>query len=94
MIAADFEKQHNDKKIYCRKLGHEVTFGYCRNESIHEPCSRIVRCWIEQIDIIGYLEQKYGAGFVDEFINRGTKDKITSIVEILEKAKKQTQKDS
>ena len=94
MNTFDFENQHDNDKIYCRKLGHDVNFGYCRKESITDPCSRIVRCWIEQMDITNYLEQKYGAAFVDDFTGRESKDKITSIIEILEKEKKRTQKEN
>ena len=94
MDSANFEKQHDEEQIYCRRLGRGGTFGYCRRESVTDPCSRIVQCWIERIDILGYLEQKHGAGFVDEFLNRGTKDKITSIIEIVEKAKKRVESEN
>ena len=88
MNPSEFEKHNDEKKIYCRKLGHDITFGYCRKEGITEPCYRIVRCWIEHIDIEGYLTDKFGDTFLDKFAGRESKDKITSIVEILEKAKK------
>lgn len=88
MNSSDFEKENDNKKIYCRKLGHEVVFGYCRKESITEPCYRIIRCWTEYIDILNYLKEKFGDTFVEEFSSRESTDKITSIIEILEKTKK------
>ena len=91
MDYGDFEKKQDAVEIYCRKLGHNVLFEYCKKESISEPCARVVNCWIAKCNILEYLESKYGAGFVEEFTNRQAKDKMTSIMEIIERAKKRAE---
>jgi len=33
------------KEIYCRKLGHYLTFNYCSREQGDLPCREILDCW-------------------------------------------------
>jgi hypothetical protein len=40
----------------CRRLGHEVTFGYCRQETGGKPCRLILDCWWERFDVRGFLQ--------------------------------------
>jgi hypothetical protein len=40
----------------CRRLGHEVTFGYCRQETGGHPCRLILDCWWEQFDVRAFLQ--------------------------------------
>ena len=48
--------QHDqDVLLRCRRLGHEVPFGYCRRENRGEPCRLVLDCWWEQFDVRGFL---------------------------------------
>ena len=40
----------------CRRLGHEVIFGYCRQETGGKPCRLILDCWWEQFDVRSFLQ--------------------------------------
>ncbi len=40
----------------CRRLGHEITFAYCRRENFGQPCRLILDCWWEQFDVRGFLQ--------------------------------------
>ena len=40
----------------CRRLGHEVAFGYCRQETGGKPCRLILDCWWEQFDVRSFLQ--------------------------------------
>jgi hypothetical protein len=39
----------------CRRLGHEVTFGYCRREGGGRPCRLLLDCWWEYFDVRAFL---------------------------------------
>lgn len=39
----------------CRRLGHEVSFEYCRQETRGQPCRLILDCWWEQFDVRAFL---------------------------------------
>lgn len=45
-----------DFLLRCRRLGHEINFGYCRRESGGKPCRLILDCWWEQFDVRGFLQ--------------------------------------
>jgi hypothetical protein len=40
----------------CRRLGHEVRFGYCRQETGGNPCRLILDCWWERFDVRSFLQ--------------------------------------
>ena len=40
----------------CRRLGHEVRFGYCRQETGGKPCRLILDCWGEHFDLHTFLQ--------------------------------------
>lgn len=44
-----------DVILRCRRLGHEVNFGYCRKENRGAPCRSILDCWWERFDVRGFL---------------------------------------
>jgi hypothetical protein len=50
-------EQHDaDVLPRCRRLGHEITFGYCRRETFGKPCRLIFDCWWESFDVRGFLQ--------------------------------------
>ncbi len=40
----------------CPRLGHELTFGYCRQESRGKPCRLILDCWWERFDVRAFFQ--------------------------------------
>jgi len=40
----------------CRRLGQEVRFGYCRQESGGSPCRLVLDCWWERFDVRAFLQ--------------------------------------
>jgi hypothetical protein len=40
----------------CPRLGHELTFGYCRRETGGKPCRLILDCWWERFDVRSFLQ--------------------------------------
>ena len=76
---------YDSEEIRCRKLGHNLTFKYCRKESVDEPCGSIIDCWFSRTKILEYLNNQYGTEFLHEFINRKKNDRMSSILEILDR---------
>jgi hypothetical protein len=49
--------EHDQDLLWrCRRLGEEVTFGYCRQEAGGKPCRLILDCWWEQFDVRSFLQ--------------------------------------
>lgn len=79
----DFE----NKLMRCPRLGHEITLSYCLQESVDLPCDRIIRCWNSVFDMAAYLQNKLPEELWLKFINIQPKEKLASIVELIEAAK-------
>ena len=86
----EMEKSINNRLIRCPKLGDEITFSYCLQESGRLPCVRIVRCWSPFFDVESFLKETVEPEKLDIFISSKPPDKITSLIELIEatKAKK------
>jgi len=84
------ETLHDHKLIRCPKLGDEMTFAYCRREAGHLPCARIVACWQAAFDVTAWLMENLTPEARERFTGTEPKDKMTSLLEIIEKAKRPT----
>jgi hypothetical protein len=80
--------RENDKLMRCPRLGDEITFFYCLRESGTFPCSRIVRCWSAVFDLESFLRKNMTVQDWESFNNTQPKDKVTSLIEIIEAAKR------
>jgi hypothetical protein len=81
------EHELNNKLIRCSRLGDEMTLSYCLKESGDLPCSRIMRCWSHFFDVESFLKKQLTPEKLDIFINFQPKDKVTSLMELIEAAK-------
>ena len=79
---------HDHLEIRCPRLGGEVTFAYCQKEGGDLPCPRILACWQPHFDIETYLRGKLTTAEWDSCFNRPPKDKVTTLIELIETAKK------
>jgi hypothetical protein len=79
--------QHDSKLIRCPKLGDEMTFGYCVQESGYLPCARIVRCWQASFDVEALLKKHLTPEQWQQFTCAQPKDKVISLIELIETAK-------
>ncbi len=83
--------RYDNEKIYCRKLGHWLTFHYCHRENNGLPCRKILDCWFEKIPVKEFLKENYTKEEISYIFN-SSKPKITSLIEIIEQAKKRSDK--
>lgn len=71
---------------YCRMLGHEVSFSYCRIAKNGTPCFKIMDCWFQRIPIAVYMEESYSKEEIEQILAKPA-DKITTLYDLIEKAK-------
>ena len=52
-------EQFDDRKLYCRMLGHDLTFKYCRSTGDGRFCRRIFDCWHDKIEVGRYVKTHF-----------------------------------
>ncbi len=75
------------RQMRCPRLGHEVTFAYCRQEGITRPCPRIIRCWEGFLPVTSFLQEELGVEKWHDFCLQTPPDKMTSLLDLIAKAK-------
>ncbi|MDD5711498.1 MAG: hypothetical protein PHY31_01935 [Smithellaceae bacterium] len=90
------EKKDDYQKMItrCPKLGHELEFSYCLKEEGDLPCPRIVKCWQDYLPIEEYLKEFFSPEDWERFQKREPKDKMTTLLELIDLAKKRKDKPS
>jgi len=68
-------------------LGHEVSFGYCRQGGTELPCRKIFDCWFETFDIKDFMQQNYTEEQIQQILSPPT-PKLTSLYELIQQARK------
>jgi hypothetical protein len=91
MRRADIVDKYDQLEIRCSRLGGEVKFSYCRKEGGDLPCPRVINCWYPFFPIEQYLRETMTGESWDAFIDRMPKDKITTLIDLVEAAKKSAQ---
>ncbi len=71
---------------YCRRLGHEVDFSYCRIADQGVPCFKIFDCWYERFDIQAFMTSHYSSEEITNLL-APPRDKVSSLYELIAKAK-------
>ncbi|GAF73661.1 unnamed protein product [marine sediment metagenome] len=80
---------HDDKKKYCRILGHELTFTYCRQTAAAQPCGKIFDCWFETFDIDRFMKKHFTPDQLKTLLTP-QKPKMASLIELIQQAQKTT----
>jgi hypothetical protein len=83
--------EHDRRAIRCRRLGHDVEFGYCRTQEGSTPCHSILDCWWEVFDVRAFLEKALSAEQVEELAARRPRAKVVTLLDLIEQAKRRTQ---
>ena len=78
------KEKYDTEEFYCPKLGHHLTFKYCRTENLGIPCSRIVRCCSGKIPVQNFLYTQYSDAEIKQIFQiKGSK--INAILDIIQK---------
>jgi hypothetical protein len=75
----------DNEKIYCRMLGHDVTFSYCRNTTSSQPCRKIFDCWFERFDIDKFMRENYSEQQIKEILEPPM-PKMVFLAELIKKS--------
>jgi hypothetical protein len=76
--------------LRCCRLGHEVTFGYCRQETGGKPCRLILDCWWEQFNVRAFLQAHLSAKEMSEVERAGLStptSKVQNLFDLIQQAK-------
>lgn len=81
------KKRFDSKRGYCRMLGHEVAFSYCRGVKNGLPCFKVVDCWFERFPVENFIRDNYTEA-EKKLIFMKPENKITTLFDLIEKSKK------
>jgi len=83
--------QHDEDVLpRCRRLGHEITFGYCRRENFGRPCRLILDCWWERFDVRSFLEAHLTADAMTQLehaVATPPPTKVQSLLDLIQQTK-------
>ncbi|MBW1973147.1 MAG: hypothetical protein JRI44_10010 [Deltaproteobacteria bacterium] len=79
-------------KLRCPKLGGPVTLKYCLTTNNKLFCPRITTCWEGKIDISSIIKERFSPEEIDSVFSSPPKDKVLTLIELIEKAKKNKKK--
>jgi hypothetical protein len=82
---------HDHLELRCPKLGGEVTFAYCQREGGDLPCPRTIACWQPYFPVEIYLRTRLTQEQWQRCFNRVPKEKVITLIELIEAAKKRKQ---
>lgn len=91
-MAQEITPPDDDHKIRCRKLGHLIYFSYCRTENDGLPCIKTLDCWFPHFSVEAFLRDKLTPEEFAEAFAKVPKPKVLSLVELIERAQKNTKK--
>jgi len=90
MIPMEKEKfpPGDDYTIRCPRLGHQISFSYCRSESRGLPCFKTLDCWHTHFEVVEFLKEELSSEEWQKVFAAPPKPKILSLLELIEQAKK------
>ena len=89
----DNEKTKVDTySIRCPRLGHPITFSYCRTENKGLPCFKTLDCWFQHFPVEEYLRETLTGEEWEKAFERPANTKVQSLLELIEDAKKRAGK--
>jgi len=73
-----------DLHLRCCRLGHELNFGYCRQESRGKPCRLILDCWWERFDVRAFLHAHLSEEQMSEVERAGAAPPPSKVLSLLD----------
>ena len=74
--------------IRCPRLGHEISFSYCRAENSGLPCFKALDCWHPYFDVHALLKAKLSEADFSRIFEQAARPKVLSLLDLIEQAKK------
>jgi len=78
--------QEDHRVRRCPRLGHEVTFLYCRTQEGATICPKIFDCWWEIFDVTTFLRENLAQEDWEALHHRKPQDKVIGLLELIRRA--------
>ncbi len=75
----------HDEKIHyrCPQLGDTIPFSYCRRMNGGLPCRQIYTCWMDKLDVNGFIFDNFSLEEIERAFNQPTRGRMASLFETL-----------
>ena len=83
----------DDYEIRCPRLGHQISFSYCRSENRGLPCFKTLDCWYDHFLVEEYFRKELTPEEWGKAFKRSGTTKMLSLLELIEQAKKGTKEE-
>jgi hypothetical protein len=83
----------DEKTIRCPRLGHQISFSFCRIENKGLPCFKALDCWYVHFPVEAYFRAELTQEQWDKSFSSPSKPKMLSLLELIEQAKKVNQQE-
>ena len=80
----------DDLTIRCPRLGHQISFSYCRSENKGLPCFKALDCWHSYFSVEAFFKKELTPEEWEKVFRSPPKPKLLSLVELIEQAKGRT----
>ena len=90
---SELPELHDERTRRCPRLGHEVSFRYCRAQEGATLCPRLLDCWWETFDVRAFVEEHLGQAAARGLSQHAPGGKILSILDIVEQVRQQAAAD-
>ena len=88
MADSTAETPYEEEQIRCPKLGHQVSFGYCRVERYDLPCQKAIACWNDRFEVEELFRHGLTPEQFEEAFLKPPTPKLVTLVELIERARK------
>jgi len=78
----------DEYNIRCPRLGHQISFSYCRTENQGLPCFKTLDCWYNHFQVEEFLKEEIAPEVWEKVFAAPPKPKMLSLLELIEEAKK------
>lgn len=87
-MSNDNKIQIDEYSIRCPRLGHSITFSYCRSENNGLPCFKTLDCWFQYFPVEEYMREHLSQEEWEKVFERKGQTKVLSLLGLIEEAKK------
>ena len=79
------KSEYDELVQYCRRLGHDVPFSYCRAPGEPLFCRMMDQCWAARVPVSEFLSENFSQDEISK-VYQPPVDKRISLIEIIQKA--------
>ena len=79
--------QFDAESRYCKMLGHEVGFSYCRQTGTGVFCRKATDCWSGKFDVVAFLKWAFAEDQIQAAM-KPPETKMNILLDLIAKARK------